>query len=101
MAATQNWDSFFSNWPSSLPRRGMLQTSLNETMPFKDFWIKNGMLLIERVTPDAQGARFVLLGFDVVSAVKFINPLSAAEIAEAGFRAEVPNRQPQRQPQPV
>lgn len=101
MTASQNWESFFSNWPSALPRCGLLQTMLNETMPFKDFWLKDGMLLIERVTPDAQGARFVLLGFDVVSVMKFTNPLKAAEIAAAGFLVELPSRQPKRQPQPA
>lgn len=95
MAAAQNWDSFFSNWPASLPRRGVLQTVLQEAMPFKDFWIKDGMLLFERVTPDAMGARFVLLSFDTINLVKFINPLSAAEISAAGFQADVTDRQPQ------
>ncbi len=101
MAAPQYWDSFFNNWPASLPRQGLLQTVLNETMPFKDFWLKEGMLLIERVTPDAQGARFVLLAFDVISVMKFTNPLKAAEISAAGFSAELPRKRPQRQPQPV
>jgi len=93
--AAQNWDIFFNSWPASLQRRGVLQTVLNETVPFREFWLKEGMLLIERLTPDALGARFVLLGFDAVSAVKFTNPLSAAEIAAAGFLAESPSRQPQ------
>ena len=99
MAASQKWDSFFNNWPASMPRNGVLQTVLNEAMPFKDFWLKDGMLLIERVTPDAMGARFVLMSFEVVSLVKFTNPLNAAEIAQAGFLAEVPKKQPQRQAQ--
>ena len=95
MAAAQQWDSFFSNWPASLPRGGVLLTNLNETMPFKDFWLKDGMLLIERVTPDAMGARFVLLSFEALNVVKFTTPLTGAEIAEAGFRADVEQRQPQ------
>ena len=64
-------------------------TDLNETMPFKDFWLRDEMLLIERVTPDAMGARFVLLSFEMINTVKFTNPLSATEIADAGFSAEV------------
>ncbi len=96
MAAAQKWDAFFNNWPASIPRKGVLQTGLNETMPFKDFWLKEGMLLIERVTPDAMGARFVLLSFEAVNLVKFTNPLNAAEIAAAGFVAELPKREPQK-----
>ena len=95
MAVSQKWENFFSNWPASLARKGVVQTVLNEAMPFKNYWIKDGMLLIERVTPDAMGARFVLLSFEVINLVKFTDPLSAAEIAEAGFQAEAPNRQPQ------
>ena len=95
MTASQKWDAFFSNWPTSLARKGLLQTVLNEAMPFKDYWIKDGMLLIERVTPDAMGARFVLLSFEVISLVKFTDPLSAADIAGAGFQAKVASGQPQ------
>ena len=101
MAASQSWNSFFSNWPVSMPRKGVLQTVLNESMPFKDFWLKDSLLLVERVTPDAMGARFVLLSFEVISVVKLTNPLKAAEIAEAGFMANLPKRQPQRQAQPA
>ncbi|MGI9430182.1 MAG: hypothetical protein ACR2NM_16090 [Bythopirellula sp.] len=95
MAASQQWESFFSDWPASLPRSGILVTNLNETMPFKNFWLKDSMLLVERVTPDAMGARFVMLSFEGLNSVKFTNPLSAAEISEAGFRDEVQQRQPQ------
>jgi len=95
MAASQNWSDLFNNWPASFARKGVLQSVLNEQMPFKDFWLKDGMLLIERVTPDAMGARFVLLSFEAVSLVKFTDPLKAAEIAEAGFQAEAATRQPQ------
>ena len=101
MEAAQNWESFFNDWPTALPRKGVLQTQLNETIPFKEFWLKESMLLVERVTPDAMGARFVLLDFHAVNLVKFTNPLNATEIAEAGFLTEAPKRQPLRQPLPV
>ncbi len=94
MAAPQDWYSFFCEWPAGLPRAGVLVTSLNETMPFRNFWLKDEMLLVERQTPDAMGARFVLLSFEVINVVKFTNPLSEAEIAGAGFQAEVATRQP-------
>ncbi len=64
-------------------------------MPFKNFWLKNSMLLLERTIPDAMGARFVLLSFEAVMAVKFTDPLRAEEIAAAGFLADLPKRQPQ------
>ncbi len=95
MIASEKWDSFFNTWPSTLAKRGVLQTQLNESIPFNEFWLKEGMLLLERVTPDAMGARFVLLSFEVIYLVKFINPLSAADIAGAGFQAVVAKGQPQ------
>ena len=101
MAASQKWELFFCNWPSSMPRKGVLQSVLNEAIPFKDFWLKDGMLLVERVTPDAMGARFVLLSFEVVNLLKLTNPLNAAEIAEAGFVVDLPKSKPKRQPQPA
>ena len=95
MAASQNWNDFFGNWPASLPRRGVLQTTLNEAMPFKEFWLKDGMLLLERVTPDALGARFVLLDFEAINVMKFTDPLRPSEISDAGFQeqANAPQRQ--------
>ncbi len=99
MLSDQCWESFFGNWPSAIPRRGVLQTVLNEAMPFKNYWIKDGMLLIERATPDAMGARFVLLGFDVINLVKFTDPLTSAIITDAGFTEKASNKPPSRQPQ--
>lgn len=95
MAAPQNWEHFFGNWPEVLHRRGVLQTTLSETLPFKEFFLKDGMLLLERTTPDAMGARFVLLSFETIFAVKFTDPLRAPEIAKAGFLTELPKQQPQ------
>ena len=101
MAASQTWESFFSNWPNALPRKGVVQTILNETIPFRGFWIKDGMLLVERVTPDAMGARFVLISFDGINVVKFIDPLAPAVIAEAGFQEKAAKPAATRQPQLV
>lgn len=89
MTSRQDWFSIFSNWPAALPRKGVLVTSLNETIAFKDFWLKDELLLVERIAPDAMGARFVVLNYEVINLVKFTNPLSAAEIASAGFTAEL------------
>ena len=93
--SSNKWDSFFNNWPKSLARQGVLQSVLDEAMPFKNYWIKDGMLLIERVTPDAMGVRFVLLSFEAINLVKFTAPLSADDISEAGFQAKAVSGQPQ------
>ena len=87
MSTSQNWQSFFSQWPEKIAQQGLVITSLNDSIPFKKFWLKGSLLLLERKNPDALGGRFVLLGFDVISTVKFTNPLNESVLAEAGFTA--------------
>jgi len=87
MVTSAIWKLYFTNWPAGLPRGGVLVTSHNEAIPFRKFWLKDELLLLERTAPDANGGRFLLLGFDLIDSVKFTNPLSEATIAEAGFVA--------------
>ena len=85
MASTQSWKAFFTDWPTDFPRCGILVSTLNEVVPFRRFWLKGDLLLLERSVPDASGGRFLLLAFEVVNSVKFVNPLTEAAIGEAGF----------------
>ena len=85
MTPSEKWKSFFIDWPAELPRSGVLLTNLNEAMPFRNFWLKDGLLMLERTVPDALGGRFLLLGFEVINSVKFISPLTEDTIAKAGF----------------
>ena len=87
MIPSEKWKSFFTDWPVNFPRNGVLVTTLNEAMPFRNFWLKNDMLLLERTVPDATGGRFLILGFEVINLVKFIKPLSETTITESGFVA--------------
>jgi len=79
------WRDLFANWPTGIPKRGVLVSTLNETTPFKSFFMKGEMLLLERTNPDPLGARFILLGFDVIHAVKLIDPIKEEVLAAAGF----------------
>lgn len=79
------WRDFFAKWPAGIPKRGVLVSSLNEATPFKSFFVKGEMLLLERTNPDPLGARFVLLGFDAVHAVKLIDPIKEEVFSAAGF----------------
>ena len=85
MTSAEAWKTQFFDWPDTIPRRGILLTVLNESMPFKNFWLNGDMLLLERTTPDALGGRFIILSLDIVNSLKFIDPISEASIAEAGF----------------
>jgi hypothetical protein len=85
MASHSVWSSFFSNWPTGIPHRGVLVNTLNEAMPFKNFLVKDEMLLLERTNVDPLGARFILLSFDAINSVKLIDPLKESVFAAAGF----------------
>jgi hypothetical protein len=85
MTPEQNWKNVFTNWPTGIPRAGILTNTLNEPNSFKSFFIKDDVLLLERTNPDALGARFILMGFDTIHSVKFTDPLKEAVITGAGF----------------
>ena len=75
------------DWPEGFPRQGIIVSNLNEAMPFKNFWLKGDMLLLERTVPDALGGRFLLLGFDIINSVKITCPLTSDMVASSGFEA--------------
>jgi hypothetical protein len=89
MSASSMWREFFTNWPTSLPRRGILLTTLNESTPFKSFLVKDDVLLLERTNPDPMGTRFVLLPFDAIHAVKLTDPLKESVFTAAGFAGKL------------
>jgi len=83
--AHETWRELFSKWPASIPKRGVLVSTLNEAMPFKSFFIKGDTLLLERTNPDAIGARFIILGFDAIHMLKLVDPLKEEAFTAAGF----------------
>jgi len=86
MHDAEAWRSLFENWPESIPRQGLLVTSFNETIQFKDFLISGSILLIERETPDTYGARKVMIGYDGILAVKITNPMELSRFQAMGFQ---------------
>ena len=84
-----SWKRFFAEWPADMPRRGVLVTSFAEQIPFVGFLTGEGLLMIERSTPDAVGARSVLLGYEQVVAVKFTDLTKPKALRAAGFQGEL------------
>lgn len=78
----------FANWPESLPRRGVVLSRLNESMPFKGFMIREDMVVLERQNPDTMGARFILLPYDSIDSIKLIDPLKAEAFTPLGFQGQ-------------
>jgi len=85
MSQAKLWKSLFAQWPEGIPRRGILLSRLNEAVPFKGFLLTEDMLLLERTNADAAGARYVLIPFEEINNVKFIDPLKEAACHKAGF----------------
>jgi len=85
MDLTEVWAGCFLRWPQDLPRRGILVTHLNDQIPFSDFQASDGMLLVERQTPDSMGARKVLVPYSAIAALKFTDVLKAKVFAPMGF----------------
>ncbi|QDU55594.1 hypothetical protein [Aeoliella mucimassa] len=85
MANSAQWQQTFLKWPASIQRRGILTTVLNEHIPFKGFMTTDSLLLLERQNPDSLGARFVVLEYEVINSMRYIDPLKAENFAELGF----------------
>ena len=81
-----HWAGFFSRWPSGVPRRGILVTLFGEQIPFSGFLYRDGILFVERTTPDQSGGRALLVPFDQIAAVKFLDVVKTKSLELCGFR---------------
>jgi hypothetical protein len=88
MDSSETWRGVFDDWPTEIPRRGIVVTTLNESIPFKGFMVKGQTLLLERSNPDALGARFIVLAYDAINCLKFVDPLKESVFTTAGYRGK-------------
>ncbi|MFO1020913.1 MAG: hypothetical protein U0903_09485 [Planctomycetales bacterium] len=82
----QSWKSLFENWPDAIPQKGLVITTFQETIPFVNFLISGGLLLLERDRPDQNGGRKVILSYDAISAVKITDPIELVKFQVMGFQ---------------
>jgi hypothetical protein len=87
MNTGEYWRGLFENWPQSIPRQGMLVTSYGESIPFVNYLVSGGILLVERDKPDALGARKVMIAYDAISAVKLTSIEELARFQVMGFQS--------------
>lgn len=87
METAEAWRTLFETWPESIPKTGMLMTDFQESIPFVNFLISGGILLVERNQPDSFGARKVMVAYSAISAVKIISTLELARFQVMGFQA--------------
>lgn len=85
MGGGTSWQRYFQNWPKDVPPRGIVVTSFDEQVPFDGFLTTDGMVLLERKTPDNAGARKVLLAYENIVAVKFVDIIRNKAFEAAGF----------------
>ena len=86
MNTGEYWRALFENWPSSVPRRGLVITTFNESIAFINYMMSGGILLLERDRPDTVGARKVMIAYDAISAVKITDVVELANFQALGFQ---------------
>lgn len=84
--ATEQWQSLFENWPDVIQRKGSVVTRQGEAIPFINFLISFGLLLIERDGPDANGARKIIVSYDSIAMVKLATTGDLAIFQSMGFQ---------------
>jgi len=87
MQTGEHWRNIFENWPESIPRKGIVITTQGESIPFINYLISEGIVLLDRETPDSLGARKVMLTYSVIAALKITTPLELARFQVMGFQA--------------
>ena len=77
----------FENWPSDMPRQGIISTMSQDTISFTDFRIAGNLLLMERDRPDSVGSRKVVIAFDTISTLKFADVGDLSRYSQLGFES--------------
>ena len=75
----------FHEWPTEMPRQGIVVTSQDEQIPFSGFLTHEGVLLLERKTPDAMGSRIVFIPYENIVGVKLTDVVSPKVFEKLGF----------------
>jgi hypothetical protein len=83
--ALENWHDYFVQWPSELPRRGIIIASFGEQIPFSGFSTSPHFLLLERQTPDSLGARTIVLTYNQIEALKIVDVIKPKSFQPLGF----------------
>lgn len=89
MATSQHWQPLFENWPDIVKRRGAITTKQGETIPFINFLISAGLLLLERDGPDLAGNRKVVVPYDSIDVLKLAAAGELALFQSMGFQRSI------------
>jgi len=87
MQSADYWQQIFEAWPESFPMQGIVVTTYQESVPFVNFMLNEGMIVFERDKPDSSDARKVVLPFASIAALKITATFELDRFQELGFRA--------------
>lgn len=76
----------FAEWPASIARQGLLITSFGESIPFCSYMLCGDLILVERKTPDASGARRVIMPLECIHAIKILEAVEMPRFTSMGFQ---------------
>ena len=85
MESLDVWKHTFEQWPNGVDRSGIVVTTWQEQVAFKSFLTSETMLLLERQTPDAAGARLLLMPYHAVACVKITAVVKPKAFVPLGF----------------
>lgn len=80
------WQVLFQRWPDSIPKLGIVVTSLNEGIAFNNFQVSDYAVLFERDRPDTMGARTAIVPWEEIVTVKLTSPIESAQFQDMGFQ---------------
>ena len=80
------WQNLFQRWPDSIPKLGIVVTSLNEGIAFSNFQVSDSAVLLERDRPDTMGARSAIVPWEEIVTVKLTSPIESAKFRDMGFK---------------
>jgi len=83
------WNTLFTEWPADMPRRGVAITTFNEQIPFNGFMTSERFVVFSRNTPDALGARTVMLLYEGLAVIKMTDVVKSDVYRGAGFAGEL------------
>lgn len=85
MDLSQAWKRLFTDWPEDVTPKGIIIASYDEQIPFDGFLVGDALLVINRATPDASGARRVVLPYAHIQGLKFTEVVKNRALRQMGF----------------
>lgn len=80
------WKMLFHRWPATIPKVGIVVTSVNEPIAFSNFQVSEQMVLLERDRPDSSGARTIIVPWQEIITVKLTSPIEPSQFKDMGFK---------------